>query len=352
VRAVLVVVLAVVLPLTFVLVAAEVDRADWHDRMEQADESVAGDPISEARTRSLRPLYDRRAELLFLTALVLPVGLLLAWWLGWRMTRPLEELRSQARLRAEQAARRGPLLPLDPGRRDEFGDLATSFNALLAALEERNATTASTTADLAHELKNPVAAIRSAAEALRRGPPDAARAERIGRILTDSSQRLDDVVTALLELSRAEAGLADQPRGTVDLAALIQGVTADLEDGEPRFELEGSGELVVRGAPQALESALRNLLSNAAFFADRRVHVRLERLPAGAAITVSDDGPGIPPDALPRVFDRFFTTRRPEGGTGLGLALVRAVAEAHEGDVSVGSPPGGGAVFRLWLPRR
>jgi signal transduction histidine kinase len=82
------------------------------------------------------------------------------------------------------------------------------------------------------------------------------------------------------------------------------------------------------------------------------VHVRLERLPAGAAITVSDDGPGIPPDALPRVFDRFFTTRRPEGGTGLGLALVRAVAEAHEGDVSVGSPPGGGAVFRLWLPRR
>ena len=340
-RAVLVVVLAVVLPLAVVLVAAEVDRVRWDEQAVGADDEAA---------RSLRPLYDRQAELRFLTTLVLPIGLLLAWWLGWRMTRPLEELRRQARLRAEQATRRGPLEPLDPGRGDEFGDLAASFNALLAALEQRNAATASRSAELAHELKNPVAAIRSAAEALRGGPPDAARAERLGRILADSSQRLDDVVTALLELSRAEAGLTDRARSPVDLAALVQGIAGGLETEGVEVQVTGEPELVVSGVPEALESALRNLLANAASFAASRVEVRLERLPAGAAVRVSDDGPGIPSESLPHVFDRFFTTRRPAGGTGLGLALVRAVAEAHEGDVSAGSPPGGGALFRLWLP--
>ncbi len=340
-RAVLVVVLAVVLPLTVVLVAAEVDRLRWDEATEQVDEE----------TRSLRPLYDRRAELRFLTTLVLPIALLLAWWLGWRMTRPLEELRRQAKLRAEQASRRGRLEPLDPGRSDEFGDLAASFNALLAALEDRNASTASTTAELAHELKNPVAAIRSAAEALRRGPPDAERAERLGRILADSSQRLDDVVSALLELSRAEAGLLDRPREPVDLLALTRGLAGHLETEQVAVVVSGD-EAVVPGVPEALESALRNLLVNAVSFARTRVEVHLERGPAGASVQVSDDGPGIPPESLPRLFDRFFTTRRAAGGTGLGLALVRAVAEAHDGDVTASSPPAGGARLRLWLPRR
>jgi signal transduction histidine kinase len=363
VRAILVVLLAMLLPMSLLFVASELEEArvraesvEMQSVAERAGEALDSIVIEgkDGEPRTIRPLYDLGTELRFLTTLVLPLGLLLAWWLGWRMVRPLEQLQRQARLRAEQIGERRRPSPLDVGRGDEFGDLATSFNALLDALEERNATTASRTADLAHELKNPVAAIRSAAEALQRGAPDPARAERLGRILSDSSQRLDDAITALLELSRAEAGLADQERRPVDLGALVRGIAGQMGD-EPRwagleFGVAGPEELRSVGVEAALESALRNLLANAASFAASRVSVELAARPAGVEVTVRDDGPGIPAEALPHVFERFFTTRRRERGTGLGLALVRAVAEAHDGAATVASSPGQGACFTLWLP--
>ena len=108
--------------------------------------------------------------------------------------------------------------------------------------------------------------------------------------------------------------------------------------------------MVVQGVASRLESVLRNLLDNALSYARTRVCIEVNRVVGEAEIVVSDDGPGIPPEDMPRVFDRFFTTRGDRRGTGLGLALARAVAEAHGGTIQAQSPPGGGARFVVRLP--
>ncbi|MBK7973881.1 MAG: HAMP domain-containing histidine kinase [Deltaproteobacteria bacterium] len=304
--------------------------------------------------RSVRALYDLEYQLKKLMLLVLPVALVLAWWLGWRMVRPIEELREQV---LEKAALAAPGADLHLARRDEFGDLAAAFNSLLASLESRARANEAFVADLAHETKNPVAAIRTAAESLAAGAVDAERAQRLSKVLGDSSARLDRVVTQFLELARAEAGMRDEPREDVDLAALaralVERARADERHAGVTVTCEADTAAPVNGVAERLEAALRNLLDNALDFAGAggEVRVAVEARADAVAVTVADTGPGIDAEALPRVFERFFTTRRSRRGTGLGLALVRAIAEAHGGSVRVASPPGSGAVFVLEIPR-
>ncbi|MFI5302535.1 MAG: HAMP domain-containing protein, partial [Polyangiales bacterium] len=146
-----------------------------------------------------------QSELARLTLALSPVALLLAWWLGWRTVRPIEQLRRQVLDKATHATAEGEL---ELRRRDELGDLAASFNTLLRALEERRATNEAFVADLVHELKNPLSTIRAAADAIERGGVDAARGERLSRALRDSTQRLDALATAFLELARLTLALS------------------------------------------------------------------------------------------------------------------------------------------------
>jgi two-component system sensor histidine kinase ChvG len=234
-----------------------------------------------------------------------------------------------------------------------------AFNTLLARLEQRSLAHEAFVADLAHELKNPVAAVRAVGESLAQGTADAERAARLSRILIDSGQRMDDLLSQLLELARAEAGLATEPRSSLDLGELIAGLTeaARLDERHRgiRFELIAPPAARITGVASRLETALRNLLDNAASFAapspsgDRWVRIVLS-IGAQAELQIDDSGPGIRPEDLPRVFDRFFTTRPERRGTGLGLAMVRAVVEAHGGAVRAESPPGQGARFVVSLP--
>lgn len=295
----------------------------------------------ESSRRPIRVVYDLRYHLAKLTLATLPVALFLAWWLGRRMVRPLEQLQAQAR---QQAGRPGARIELR--RQDEFGDVADAFNQLLGTLEERSQANEAFVADLVHEFKNPVAAIRAASESLEGGAPSPERAARLARILRDSSQRLDDLVTTFLELARAEAGLPDESREPVDLAALLQA-----RAGDASITLD-AGPHVVDGVSSRLDSVVRNLLDNAASFADpERPEVRASLRTDGRTITleVEDNGAGIAADDLPRVFERFFTRRQTGRGTGLGLALVRAVAEAHAGS-AVAENGQIGARFRVRLP--
>lgn len=302
-------------------------------------------------SRALRSLYEDRFQLAALTSLVLAAGIALALWVGWRMVRPIESLRDQVVERAEGRARATPVrLP----RNDELGDLARAFNELLDTLEDRNRSNAAFAADLAHELKNPVAAVRAAAEALdSERPVEGRRKERLQRVLADASRRMTTVVDRFLELARAEAGLQGAEREPVDLAALVEALVAPLR-GDPRFdgvrfevELEGEGAEVT-GVPERLETALRNLLHNAGSFAapEGWVRVALSTRDDAAVVVVADSGPGIPADDLPKVFDRYFSTR--DGGTGLGLALTKAIVEAHGGHIVAESPAG--ASFTVVLP--
>ena len=298
-----------------------------------------------------------------LTSVILPGAVLLAGWLGWRMVRPIERLRDEVREKVEDGSKAGDL---DESRGDELGDLARSFNQLLDQLDSRRRQNEAFVADLAHEFKSPVAAIRAAAEALAPRPTgelDPARLERIARILRDSGHRLDVLLTQFLELAQAEGGMVDAERTVVDVAALARGIVGSYGQ-DPRYaelqlqvdvELGGADEARTLGVASGIESALRNLIDNAASFAASRVHVCVRCVDARVVVVVDDDGPGVAPEDAPRVFDRFFTGPRPQAevrGTGLGLAMVRAVAVAHGGTVELGEAPGGGARFTLELASR
>lgn len=282
--------------------------------------------------------------------LVLPVALVLAWWLGWRMVRPVEKLRDQVLAKLDHGLVAGDL---DLGRGDEFGELADAFNELLARLDERGRANERFAAEIAHEMKNPLAALRATGDSLSAGAQDAARAARLARVIHDSSRRLDQLVTEVLELAHAEATMVDEPREPFDLAQLVNGLLDSHAQDERwagcRFDYAGPVAAPVVAVPQRIETALRNLLANAASFAGPAgtVRVRVE-WSERVVVAVEDDGPGIADEHLPKLFDRFFTTRTGRG-TGLGLTMVRAIAEAHGGQVEAQNIVPHGARFSLTL---
>ena len=317
--------------------------------------------VVDGSRRAIRALYAVRYPLLKLALFVALPGVLLGWWLGWRMVRPVELLRDQV---IERRAR-GTLEPVQLDRDDELGDLARAFNALLGDLAARSAANERFVADLAHELKNPLAAISAVAEVLEQGgapeqPLDARRAERLARALRSSGGRLEILVHQFLDLARAEAGLARAQREAVDLLALGRGVIEGLS-ADPRccvrFEVQGAPDsATVQGVPERLETALRNLLDNAATFAAQqhpdgggRVTLTCAAHPQEISLEVADNGPGIAAADQARLFERVFSRRK--GGTGLGLALTRAIVEAHGGTISVRSEEGSGACFCMRFPR-
>ena len=330
-----------------------------------ADDGIDAIYVQESSRRAVRALYDLRYQLLRLSLIMLPFALGFSWWMGRRMVHPIEWLRERVLEKARSANPRADLAP-PPG--DEVADLAEAFNGLLGSLDDRRRANEAFIADLVHEFKNPVAAIRTCAETLDSGGVDEKRAARLSKILGDSTTRLDALVSQFLELARAEAGMPNEARGSVDLAALARGITGAIEQGHPdvKFEVVAESPLNVVGVEPRLDSVVRNLVDNAASFAGSGGEVRVSVTPdpddAGQVVLeVCDTGPGIPEKDLPRMFERFFTTRavpngsaepsaRKQRGTGLGLALVKAVAEAHGGSVSARSSAGNGTTFRVVLP--
>jgi two-component system sensor histidine kinase ChvG len=304
--------------------------------------------------RALDTLYASRRQLLKLTGFVLALAIVLWFWMGRQMVRPVEALRDELLARARAAA---PRADLKVTRSDEIGDVAAAFNVLMAALAERGRANEAFVADLAHELKNPVASARACAERLASDVPlDDERRHRLADALGTSAVRLDALVTQFLELARAEGGLPAESREEVDLEALVRGLARTMGEGsavtiEVTVKAGATTEPVrVKGVASRLESVLRNLLDNALSFARARVGIEVGRAGDEAEVVVSDDGPGITPADMPRVFDRFFTTRGDRRGTGLGLALARAVVEAHGGTIQAQSLPEGGARFVVRLP--
>ncbi|MFO0549751.1 MAG: HAMP domain-containing sensor histidine kinase [Polyangiaceae bacterium] len=308
--------------------------------------------------RAIRALFDQRWALLKLTGYTLVTSLLLAAWLARRILKPIEDLDAEIRARLADPERAAPLPRVS---RDEIGDLGQTFEALVATLIARGRANEAFAADLAHELKSPIAALRAMTDSLE-GSISAERAERLHRIASESTTRLDQVVSEVLALARAEAGLVGEERAPLDLEELARGLVHSLAE-DARFEgvaFEVSAPeapVRVQAAHLALERAARNVLENAAAFAGRggtvsvRVSVRVLEGGEGAQLVVRDTGPGIAAENLARVFDRFYTDRPDGRGTGLGLAFTKAVVEAHGGAIEAESTPGEGATFTLSLPR-
>lgn len=314
--------------------------------------------VQKTSLRAVQAVYAFRHQLARLALMTVPVALLLALYLTSRLMRPIESIRRQALAKAQAASRSADL----EVHRDEVGDLAAAFNTLLASLDERRAANEAFVADLVHELKTPLAAVRATAEALDAGPVSSERASKLAHVLSSSAKNLDALVSQFLELARAEAGMPNEERSLVDVAALTRGLVQsarnDARYAETELVCHADEPALVWGVAHRIESILREVVENAASFAERksdetdaqRVTIDVVKTSTSVRVTIHDDGPGILEEDLPKVFDRFFTTRSRSRGTGLGLSIVRAVLEAHGGSAKALSSPGEGATIELTWP--
>jgi len=273
------------------------------------------------------------------------------------IVRPIARLRRRAEAMLD---RRGRIRArFEPGARaDEIGDLERALATLAGRLEEHVRFIESFAADLAHELKNPLAAVRSAAE-LARATRDPGQRERLLARIEADVRRIETLLADARELARIDARLEEEERETVPLVRLAENVAESLclarGEGPGRIVVEaGPGPPSVEAAPHRLAEVLENILANALDFSPpgEPVRVTVRRDGPWAVVEVADRGPGIPVEHLDRIFTRFFSWR-PEGDgdhTGLGLATVRAIVEGYGGTVSASNREGGGAVLAVRLP--
>ena len=290
------------------------------------------------------------------------VGLLL-WWVDRLGLRPIAEMTDAAdAITAGDTTRRVP--PGPPGT--EAARLGEALNAMIdtnAATQERMRRFV---ADASHELRTPLTTLQgyAALHTGRVGPPtdagtpaDAEMADAMRR-MGDEAARMRRLVDGLLDLARLD-DLGVLEREPVDLAVVVRDVASDLRVVAPDrvVTVEAPATLVVTGDRDRLTQALVGLTSNAVRHtpAGTPVWLTLVELPGAVRVDVADAGPGIPPEHLAHVFERFHRVDRgrssASGGTGLGLAIVDAIARAHGGSASVTSQPGRGSTFSLTLPR-
>ena len=286
------------------------------------------------------------------------VGLLL-WWVDRLGLRPIAEMTEAAdAITAGDTARRVP--PGPPGT--EAARLGEALNAMIdttAATQERMRRFV---ADASHELRTPLTTLQGYA-ALHTGraggpPPDPAETDDAMRRIGEEAARMRRLVDGLLDLARLD-DLGVVAREPVDLAVVVRDVASDLRVVAPDrvVTVEAPDSLVVTGDRDRLTQALVGLTSNAVRHtpAGTPVWLSVTPLPGRVRVDVADTGPGIPPEHLPHVFERFHRVdsgrASASGGTGLGLAIVDAIARAHGGTASVASEPGRGTTFSLTLPR-
>jgi signal transduction histidine kinase len=280
-------------------------------------------------------------------------SLVVGWTIAGHVLRPIDRIASVAReIQATSLSRRIAL----EGPDDELTRLAGAFDEMLARLDAAFASQRRFLADASHELRNPLAIVRTNA-ALTLAEPGAGddvrrRAGRIDR----AAERMSGLVEDLLSLARLEAPATRVD--AVDLAALVAEVGDELlapaaaRGVELRWD--AAGGIVLFGDRAALKRALANLVDNAVRHARGRVSIGAGGRRGSAWVSVSDDGPGIAPEHRERIFDRFYridpARSRANGGAGLGLTIAREIAESHRGEIRVDSAPGEGATFVLRLP--
>nr|WP_239027300.1 ATP-binding protein [Ramlibacter algicola] len=227
---------------------------------------------------------------------------------------------------------------------DEVAVLARRFNQAAERVESMVRSHKSLLANASHELRSPLARIRMGLELMEGAPTDCQRREMLRNI-----GELDQLIEEILLASRLDAKETDI--GTfedVDLTGLAAEECARID-----AELEASGDLVVRGVSKLLRRAIRNLLENARRYSDGPIDVQLRQEAGMAMVRVCDRGPGVPPEQRERIFEPFYRlpgASEREGGVGLGLALVRSIAQRHHGSVHCEGRDGGGACFVLRLP--
>jgi two-component system sensor histidine kinase ChvG len=275
------------------------------------------------------------------------------------IVRPLTRLRRQA---SAVADRRGPLPAVFAGarRRDEIGDLARALGELSRRTNDHIRLLQSFSADVSHELKNPLASIRAAADTMAESESVEERRRFHGLMVRDVA-RLERLVSGLRDVARVEGQIEADRIGPVDAGGLLREFVEAGNASAPagvRVELAAPSEpVVVHASSERLGQVVDNVLSNAVSFSPSPgvVVVTLACEGPRARIVVDDEGPGIPAGHLERVFDRFFSYRPADRGrehVGLGLAIARQIVESYGGTIGASNRETGGARFVIELPRQ
>src|SRR5438270_11379484 len=303
--------------------------------------------------RSLEEVDRDLQRLALIFGVVAVTGIALAAGLGWLVSRtalvPLDRLTDAVEDVGQTAdlSRR-----LEYGGRDELGRLTASFNHLLAALEESRREQQQLVADASHELRTPLTSLRTNVEVLRR--VEELSPEERELLLADvvgQTDELTGLVASLVELARGEE--PDTDTEDLSLDEVVGDVVARSEVHARTKDVRLDADLhptIVHAGRARLERAVANLIDNAVKWSP--AHGLVEIVTRDGMVVVRDHGPGIAPEDLPHVFDRFYRSPAARGlpGSGLGFAIVRQVAEADDGSVTASNHPGGGAGPALRLP--
>jgi signal transduction histidine kinase len=283
------------------------------------------------------------------------ISLLIARWLARGMTQPLRDMAAAVRRMevGDYTAR------VHTRSRDEVGQLAAAFNRMSAELEVLEQSRRDLVANVSHELKTPITAIRAHLENLADGVerPD----HETLQVMLGQTERLGRLVDQLLDLSKLESGevpLYIEPmvlRPVVDRVLSEIGVGRAVADVDIRIDVEE--HLTVNGDAERIHQVLYNLVDNAIRFTPPGGAVAVSAARSGdrVRVAVADTGVGVAPEHLPRLFERFYRadpsrSREDGGGTGIGLAIARSIVEGHAGRITAASQPGGGATFTFDLP--
>jgi two-component system sensor histidine kinase ChvG len=319
--------------------------------------------VSQSTYRILRDLYELRLEVFRVFLLSFAAAVLITFMVATTITRPIARLRNQA---SELTDRRGRLKGQFPftKRKDEIGDLSRALKELTQKLEEHIRFVESFASDVSHELKNPLASIRSATEIVTEMADPAERA-RFLNMIQDEVARMEHMVSGVREISRIDAQLELEERIQIDMIELSERVIEGfrMREIEIEFELhrpeqDSDSSLWVNASPERLTQVLENLIDNAVSFSPKggRIDLSISRRHSEIVIRIEDQGPGIAEENLEAIFDRFASYRMAEGEAakaghlGLGLSIVKAVVEGYRGHVYAGNLREGGAWFEVALP--
>ncbi|MBV9272098.1 MAG: HAMP domain-containing histidine kinase [Candidatus Eremiobacteraeota bacterium] len=314
--------------------------------------------VGESMDQLLQAFEQTRQAIGIILGLAILAVVALSLVLAAQATNPINELTQAMReIGSDRLNRRLKWA----NRQDEVGKLAETFDDLLARLEEAFARERQFISDASHELKTPLTSINANAQLLARwGDRDETiRKESLDTIIKESSS-LAGMVSGMLTLAKAESGDAI-PKEPVSLAAIAneaaEGARQRAAEKGLDVRVEVGGDLpVVVADPHLLRQLVSNLIDNAIKFTEEGgVTVRVRGEGNEAIVEVEDSGPGIDPEELAFIFDRFYRTDKSRNraipGTGLGLAIVRSIARVHGGQVEAERAPDGGALFRARFPR-
>ena len=283
------------------------------------------------------------------------ISLAIARWLARGMTQPLRDMAAAVRRMevGDYTAR------VHTRSRDEVGQLAAAFNRMSAELELLERSRRDLVANVSHELKTPITAIRAHLENLADGVerPDAATL----RVMLAQTERLGRLVDQLLDLSRLDSGEVPLHVESVRLEPIVARVLSEIAVGrsvtDVEIDTELSDDVAVEADAERIHQVIFNLVDNAVRFTPPGGRVTVRATPAGERVQVQviDTGVGVGAEHLPRVFERFYRadpsrSREDGGGTGIGLAIARSIVEGHGGLITAESEPGQGATFTFDLP--